>query len=61
MADLSFYYCTACGIMSMKNFRDDACPVCKVAMKVNKVNIYFDEPAHLEELPAPHEEKWLTT
>jgi 3-phosphoglycerate kinase len=33
---LTFYACGACGAMSMDNFRDDCCRVCKVAMNVRK-------------------------
>lgn len=57
MADLRFYYCTFCGAMSMHNFRDECCAVCKVAMKVNRVRLYFDEVSHIEIGPAPHEEE----
>ncbi len=55
MENLTFYYCTSCGAMSMKNFRDDKCNVCNVIMKVNFVEV---GGAGLEviEGPAPHTE-----
>jgi hypothetical protein len=55
---LTFYYCTICGAMSMKNFRDEFCRGCGVAMKVNFVEVHNVGGGGLEviEGPAPHED-----
>jgi hypothetical protein len=56
MESLTFYYCTVCGAMSMKNFRDDSCRVCRTIMKVNFVEVSTIGGGGLEvtEGPAPH-------
>lgn len=58
MSVLKFYYCGACGIMSMKNFRDDSCPACHVAMNVNEVTVEVETEIsarlNVIDLPAPH-------
>jgi len=55
MSELTFYYCTWCGAMAMKNFRDSHCPACHTCMKVNQVTV---EVVHgqlqLWDVPAPH-------
>jgi predicted Zn-ribbon and HTH transcriptional regulator len=56
MADLSLYTCTSCGFVSTKNFRDSSCPVCRVAMKVDRIDFYFDELDHIDIAPAEHED-----
>jgi hypothetical protein len=54
VADLTLYYCESCGVLSVKNFRDGSCPVCHVAMKVGRIDIFFDEPDHIERGKAEH-------
>jgi hypothetical protein len=53
----TFYYCVSCGAMFMKNFRDDYCKVCRVAMKVTQVVVATDggHCLSIRESPAPHE------
>jgi hypothetical protein len=50
---LVLYVCDSCGAVSTKNFRDDSCRVCRVAMKVSQVVI----EASTEWGPAPHTEE----
>lgn len=57
MSVLRFYYCSACGAMSMKNFRDGACGSCHVAMKVNTVEVCATEfGLNVNDYPAAHTE-----
>lgn len=54
---LTFYYCISCGIMRMRNFRDEHCVVCGVVGKVNFVEVSNIGGGGLEviEGSAPHQ------
>jgi len=55
MQSVTFYSCGACGILSLKNFRDDSCPVCKTIMNCQAVTLFEHVGGlALEIQPAPH-------
>lgn len=39
MKVLALYNCDSCGFLGTKNFRDESCPVCKVAGKVTLITL----------------------
>jgi hypothetical protein len=51
--NLVLYACTACGFVSMRNFRDDCCAVCQAC---EKVEIIVVMAAIIRREPAPHQE-----
>lgn len=61
MSIFRFYYCEYCGVMNIKNFIDDNCPVCKVRTKVRAVEVStyseIETTLSIINLPAPHTEK----
>lgn len=50
---LTLYACDSCGAVSLKNFRDGSCAVCRVAMKVSQIDV----AAPIKIAPAPHTEE----
>lgn len=50
---LTLYACDSCGAVSVKNFRDSSCAVCRVAMKVSQIEV----AAPVKMTPAPHTEE----
>jgi hypothetical protein len=51
-----FFYCASCGAMSVRNFRDESCPVCRVAMECWMVEVRgeTEETLYVTESEAPH-------
>jgi hypothetical protein len=54
---VTFFYCTNCGAMNVKNIRDTGCPVCKVEFDINFVTFDvnpFGPGLSVEQGAAPH-------
>jgi hypothetical protein len=55
MSELRLYSCGGCGMVSVRNFRDSCCPVCKVCMMCDEHIITMTSPwGCIETQPAPH-------